>query len=112
LYEKQFTGEGFEWINYSDHQNAVLSYIRKGNNPQENVIIVCNFTPVVWENYRIGIPKSGNLKEIFNSDSLVYGGSGVGNSGVLKVESSPYDGRDYSIELILPPLSVTVYSFE
>ncbi|MDR6763363.1 1,4-alpha-glucan branching enzyme [Flavobacterium sp. 2755] len=111
LYEKQFTGEGFEWINYSDHQNAVLSYIRKGNNADENVIVVCNFTQVVRENYRIGIPKKGQLEEIFNSDAVIYGGGGVGNGKSLKIESTPYDGRDFSVELILPPLSVTVYSF-
>ncbi len=111
LYEKQFSGEGFEWINYSDHQNAVMSYIRKGNNPDQDVIVVCNFTQVVREKYRIGIPKKGKLQEIFNSDASVYGGSGVGNSNTLKIESTPYDGREFSIELILPPLSVTVYSF-
>lgn len=111
LYEKQFTGEGFEWINYSDHQNAVLTYIRKGNNPDENIIVACNFTQVIRENYRIGIPKKGKLKEIFNSDAAIYGGSGVGNSNLLKVESVLYDGRDFSVELTLPPLSVTVYSF-
>ncbi|TDX10197.1 1,4-alpha-glucan branching protein GlgB [Flavobacterium sp. S87F.05.LMB.W.Kidney.N] len=111
LYEKQFTGDGFEWINYSDHQNAVLSYIRKGNNPDENVIVVCNFTEVIRENYRIGIPKKGKLQEIFNSDALIYGGGGVGNGKTLKIDSISYDGRDFSVELILPPLSVTVYSF-
>jgi 1,4-alpha-glucan branching enzyme len=111
LYEKQFTGEGFEWINYSDHQNAVLSYIRKGNNPDEDVIVVCNFTQVVRENYRIGIPKKGKLNENFNSDASIYGGSGIGNSKAIKIESISYDGREFSAELILPPLSVTVYSF-
>ncbi|MDQ1165998.1 1,4-alpha-glucan branching protein GlgB [Flavobacterium sp. SORGH_AS_0622] len=111
LYEKQFTVDGFEWINYSDHQNAVLSYIRKGNNPDENVIVVCNFTEVIRENYRIGIPKKGKLQEIFNSDALIYGGGGVGNGKTLKIDSISYDGRDFSVELILPPLSVTVYSF-
>lgn len=111
LYEKQFSGEGFEWINYSDHQNAVMSYIRKGNNSDENVIVVCNFTQVVRENYRIGIPKKGKLEEIFNSDAQIYGGSGVGNGNILNIESIPYDGRDFSVGLILPPLSVTVYSF-
>ncbi|CAD0008941.1 1,4-alpha-glucan branching protein GlgB [Flavobacterium chungangense] len=111
LYEKQFSGEGFEWINYSDHQNAVISYIRKGNNPKENLIVVCNLTQVVRENYRIGIPHKGKLKEIFNTDSPLYSGSGVGNPGTLQIESSSYDGRDFSVELILPPLSVTVYSF-
>ncbi|UWY27285.1 1,4-alpha-glucan branching protein GlgB [Flavobacterium sp. TR2] len=109
LYEKQFGGDGFEWINYSDHQNAILSYIRKGNNPTENLIVVCNFTPVVRANYRIGIPKEGKLQEVFNSDAIVYGGSGVENSKALKVEAIAYDGRDYSAELILPPLSVIVY---
>lgn len=111
LYEKQFTGDGFEWINYSDHQNAVLSYIRKGNNEDENLIVVCNFTQVVREKYRIGIPKKGKLEEIFNSDAAIYGGGGVGNGKSVKVEAVPYDGRDFSVELILPPLSVTVYSF-
>ena len=111
LFEKQFTGEGFEWINYSDHQNAVLSYIRKGNNSDENLIVVCNLTQVIRENYRIGISQKGTLEEIFNSDAKVYEGSGVGNSKPIKIESSPYDGRDYSVELTLPPLSVTVYSF-
>ena len=110
LYEKQFTGEGFEWINYSDHQNAVLSYIRKGNNPDENLIVVCNFTQVVRENYRIGIPQKGKLQEIFNSDAAIYGGSGLGNGGTLKIEELAYDGRDFSVELLLPPLSVGVYS--
>ncbi|WDF65799.1 1,4-alpha-glucan branching protein GlgB [Flavobacterium sp. KACC 22763] len=110
LYEKQFRGDGFEWINYSDHQNAILSYIRKGNNPDENLIVVCNFTQVVRENYRIGIPKKGKLQEIFNSDAVIYGGGGVGNSKALKIETIAYDGRDFSVALILPPLSVTVYS--
>ena len=111
LYEKQFTGEGFEWINYSDHQNAVLSYIRKGNNSKENLVIVGNFTQVIREKYRIGISQKGKLIEIFNTDAKMYGGSGVENSAALKIEGSPYDGRDYSVELTLPPLSVTVYSF-
>ncbi|WP_286968635.1 1,4-alpha-glucan branching protein GlgB [Flavobacterium sp. UBA4854] len=109
LYEKQFRGDGFEWINYSDHQNAVLSYIRKGNNPDDNIIIVCNFTQVVRENYRIGIPRKGKLQEIFNSDAKIYGGSGIENSKILKTDSISYDGRDFSAELVLPPLSVTVY---
>ena len=109
LHEKQFSPEGFEWINYSDHQNAVMTFIRKGNNPKDDVIVVCNFTQVVRQNYRIGVPKKGKLTEIFNSDSTEYGGSGVKNPNKLTIEALPYDGRDYSIELLLPPLSVTVY---
>jgi 1,4-alpha-glucan branching enzyme len=111
LYEKQFSPEGFEWINYSDHQNAVLTYIRKGNKPKDDIIVACNLTQVVRENYRVGIPKKGKLIEIFNSDAIIYGGSGVVNSNKLTVDAVPYDGRDYSIELLLAPLSVTMYKF-
>jgi 1,4-alpha-glucan branching enzyme len=111
LHEKQFSPEGFEWINYSDHQNAVMSFIRKGINPKDDVIVVCNFTEVVRNKYRIGVPAKGKLKELFNSDSTEYGGSGVKNPSKLTVEALPYDGRDFSIELLLPPLSVTVYQY-
>ena len=111
LHEKQFSPEGFEWINYSDHQNAVMSYIRKGNNPKEDVVVVCNFTQVIRSKYRIGLPKKGKLVAIFNSDAEIYGGSGVSNPTKLNIEASPYDGREYSIELVLPPLSVMVFKF-
>ena len=112
LHQKQFSPDGFEWINYSDHQNAVMSYIRKGNHTKDDLVVICNFTQVVRENYRIGLPKGGNLVEIFNSDATIYGGSGVANENSLTIEASCYDGRDYSIELQLPPLSVSVYSFK
>jgi len=109
LHEKQFSHEGFEWINYSDHQNAVFSFIRKGMKPKDDLIVVCNFTQVVREHYRIGLPKKGKMNQIFNSDAAIYGGSGLENLQKLPIEASPYDGRDYSIELLLPPLSVTVF---
>jgi len=109
LHEKQFSPEGFEWINYSDHQNAVMSYIRKGNNPKEDLIVICNFTPVVRENYRIGLPKKGKLTQIFNSDETQYGGSGVSNPKAIKIEAEPWNGREFSAALILPPLSVVVF---
>ncbi|MGL2986130.1 1,4-alpha-glucan branching protein GlgB [Flavobacterium sp. RSSA_27] len=112
LYEKQFSPEGFEWINYSDHENAVMTYIRKGNNPKNDLIVICNFTPVVRENYRIGIPRKGELVELFNSDAKLFGGSGVQQSGKLKVEATPYDGRDYSIALTLPPLAISVFKMK
>jgi 1,4-alpha-glucan branching enzyme len=109
LYEKQFSSEGFEWINYSDHQNAVFSFIRKGNLEKDNLIIICNFTEVVRENYRIGIPKRGILTELFNSDAKIYGGSDVLDSKKVTIDTSPYDGRDYSAALLLGPLSVKVF---
>jgi 1,4-alpha-glucan branching enzyme len=109
LYEKQFSPDGFEWINYSDHQNAVISYMRKGAKEKDDLIIVCNFTQIVRENYRIGIPRKGKLKEIFNSDATIYSGSGVKNGNKLTIDSSPYDGKDYSVALVLAPLSVNVF---
>ncbi len=112
LYEKQFSPEGFEWINYSDHENAVMTYIRKGNDSKNDLFVICNFTPVVRENYRIGIPRKGELIEIFNSDAKSFGGSGVQQSGKLKVEATPYDGRDYSIALTLPPLAISVFKMK
>ncbi|MDG1872009.1 MAG: alpha amylase C-terminal domain-containing protein, partial [Flavobacterium sp.] len=109
LYEKQFSSEGFEWINYSDHQNAVFSFIRKGNLEKDNLIIICNFTEVVREDYRIGIPKRGILTELFNSDTKIYGGSDVLDSKKVTIDTFPYDGRDYSAALLLGPLSVKVF---
>ena len=109
LHEKQFSPESFEWINYSDYQNAVMSYIRKGYNPKDDLIVVCNFTPVIRENYRIGLSKKGKITEIFNSDSTIYGGSGVGNTKAIKIEADPWNGLDFSAALVLPPLSVTVF---
>ena len=112
LYEKQFSPEGFEWINYSDHENAVMTYIRKGNDSKNDLIVICNFTLVVRENYRIGIPRKGELVELFNSDAKLFGGSGVQQNGKLKVEATPYDGRDYSIALTLPPLAISVFKMK
>jgi 1,4-alpha-glucan branching enzyme len=109
LFEKQFSVDGFEWINYSDHQNSVLSYIRKGNNEKDILIIVCNFTPVVRENYRIGLPSKGKLTEIFNSDKVEYGGSGVTNSKAINIENQAWNYREFSAEVVLPPLGVTVF---
>ena len=111
LYEKQFSGDGFEWINHSDSENSVVSYIRKGNNPEENLIVVCNLTPVIREDYRIGIPVQGKLKEIFNSDNPEFGGSGVKNKPV-KTASIPWNHKPFSAALTLPPLGVLVFTLK
>jgi 1,4-alpha-glucan branching enzyme len=105
LFEKQFTSDGFEWISLDDSENSVISFIRKGNN--ENVAVICNFTPATLEKYKVGIPKKCKLKEIFSSDDKKYGGSGVTNTS-LTVKKSPWNGRDYSVELTLPPLGITI----
>ncbi len=108
LYEKQFSPEGFQWIDYGDHQNSVLTYIRKGIDPKENIYIACNFTPVPREKYRMGISKTGQIKEIFNSDDAKYGGTGMKN-GTLKIAKTPWHGYDKSVEITIPPLGVVIF---
>ncbi len=107
LFEVPFSQDGFEWISYDDSQNSVMSYIRKGKNEKEKVVVVCNFTPTTLENYTIGIPNKGTLTEIFSSDDKKYGGSGVTNTS-LKIKKTSWNGRDYSVELTLPPLGITI----
>ena len=106
LYERDFTAEGFEWIDANDSEDSVLSFLRKGARSEDVVAVVCNFTPVPRENYRIGVPRGGCWRELLNSDAHDYGGSGMGNLG--SVESAPLGshGRYYSLNLRLPPLSV------
>ncbi|MEB8347117.1 1,4-alpha-glucan branching protein GlgB [Flavobacteriaceae bacterium KMM 6898] len=108
LYEKQFTNEGFQWIDYGDHENSVLTFMRKGTNKMDDLIIACNFTPILRLNYRVGIEKTGKLKEIFNTDSEKYGGSGSTDNKTLKAESIPWHGHKKSMELDIPPLGVVI----
>ncbi len=108
LHEKQFSVDGFEWINYEDNENSVLSFIRKGNNPKDDVIVVCNFTPVIRENYRIGIPIKGKLSNILNSDDDKYGGSGVKVTNI-KIDKIAWNNKDFSSEMTLPPLGILVF---
>ncbi|MCK5678136.1 MAG: 1,4-alpha-glucan branching protein GlgB [Flavobacteriaceae bacterium] len=109
LYEKGFSGEGFEWINYSDNENSVISYIRKGHDEVNDIIVVCNFTSVIRKNYRIGLPRKGSLKQILNSDFKKYFGGGVSNSRKINIEKKNWDSRKYSAEITLPPLSIVAF---
>lgn len=112
LYENDFAESGFEWIDASDTDNNVLSFIRKAESSNEFLIIVSNFTPVPWDAYRIGVPIPGNYKEIFNSDSEHYWGSNVGNQGGQATESIPMHGHQQSLSLILPPLATIMLKLE
>ncbi|NKI31904.1 1,4-alpha-glucan branching protein GlgB [Croceivirga thetidis] len=108
LFEKQFSPEGFEWIEWNDHTNSVLTYVRKGHKSKNDLIVACNFTPVTRENYRVGVHKKSDLKLVFNSDDSKFGGSGVGKSKVT-VEKVSSHGREHSAVFDLPPLGVVVY---
>ncbi len=107
LYEKQFSREGFQWIDYSDHENSVLTYIRKGHDQKNDLIIACNFTPTLRENYRIGVPKNGKLKEILNSDDKKYGGSGYLNANIQS-STKAWHGHKKSVEITIPPLGIVI----
>ena len=112
LYEKQFSSEGFEWIDHGDHENSVISYIRKGNNEKDNVVVVLNLTPTPREKYRIGLPKQGTLKEVFNSDASKYNGTGNFKNTALTSDKNTWNRREYSITLNLPPLGMLAFKYK
>lgn len=99
---------GFEWISTLDADNSVISFIRKSKD--ETLLVVCNFTPVEHENFRIGVPFAGKYKEIFNSNAAEYGGTGVVNPRVKQSKRQRWDGRANSIECRLAPLSIQIFS--
>jgi 1,4-alpha-glucan branching enzyme len=105
LHEVDFEWPGFEWIEPDDAAASVLSFIRRGKNPKDFVVIVCNFTPVVRENYRVGVTDPGFYREILNTDSSHYEGTGTGNAGGVRAEPIPWNNRSHSLKLKLPPLA-------
>jgi 1,4-alpha-glucan branching enzyme len=111
LYEKQFSGEGFEWIDYNDSENSVLVYIRKGNDESNDLVIACNMTPVPRENYKMGVPRKGKLKEIFNSNLKKYFGSGEYKNKVQSTKPESWQFRDNSINVNIPPIGAVVLKY-
>jgi 1,4-alpha-glucan branching enzyme len=109
LHEIDFDGAGFEWIDCSDALNSVVGFLRRGRRPDDLLLVVCNFTPVVREQYRVGVPSGGFWAERLNSDATLYGGSGQGTGGGVHAEAVDMHGRPYSLNLTLPPLGVLVF---
>ncbi len=103
LYEMDFSQSGFEWLDWENRDNSILSWVRKDGNG-DSVICICNFTPVAHPEFRIGVPDQRTLTEALNTDSERYGGSNVVN-GTLQVECIPSHGREFSTSLRLPPLA-------
>jgi 1,4-alpha-glucan branching enzyme len=112
LYQYAFEQKGFEWIDYSDRMNSVMIYARKADRKEDQLIVVCNFTPEVRNQYRLGVPTRGVWSEIFNSDNLKYSGSGLLNQGGLLTSPVKYHGHDYSISVSLSPLAVSIFKLE
>jgi 1,4-alpha-glucan branching enzyme len=105
LYEIDNDWSGFEWIDANDADNSVVSLLRKAKDERDTMLVVCNFTPVVRHNYRVGVPKVGVWRELLNSDASQYGGSNQGNMGGIASTPIPSHGRFHSINLTLPPLA-------
>jgi 1,4-alpha-glucan branching enzyme len=106
LHESDFDPAGFEWVDFKDWEQSITTFLRMGRNPKDALLIVCNYTPVPREGYSVGVPSSGFWREVLNSDSRIYGGSGVGNAGGVKTEDRPSHGRKQSLSLTLPPLGI------
>ena len=112
LHEFDFNAAGFEWVDCKDAQRSVISFLRRGTDANDPILFVCNFTPVVRENYRVGVPFEGAWKEILNSDAPLYGGSGQGNYGGLRTIPFPIHGRPFTLNMKLPPLGVVAFQLK
>lgn len=116
FWQEDFDWKGFQWISCDDRDNSVIAFVRTGKEPGTETVVVCNFTPVVRREYRIGAPEPGTWQEVFNSDAEAFGGSGV-RSGTLqenrkveiRTEKVPCHGREQSLVLTLPPLAVVYF---
>jgi 1,4-alpha-glucan branching enzyme len=104
LHELDCDPTGFEWIDGSDSQQSMLTFMRKSAGASEIVVAVFNFTPVPRQYYRVGVPRGGHWKEILNSDSKQYGGADFGNLGGVEAENSACHGRPHSVNLTVPPM--------
>jgi 1,4-alpha-glucan branching enzyme len=109
LHERDIDPAGFEWIDCNDAEASTVSLLRKGASTDDLILVVCNFTPVARQNYRIGVPRGGFWREVLNSDATLYGGSGWGNMGGVEAVPVPLHGRSHSITLTIPPLAALFF---
>lgn len=109
LYQMDSDPMGFEWINCMDSERSVVSFLRKNENQEDTMLVVCNFTPVPYEDFQIGVPFKGKYKETFNSDKEEFGGSGYINPRLKQSKAEEFDERKQSIRITVPPLGITVF---
>jgi len=108
LHEKDCDPQGFAWIDCHDNENSVIIYLRQGRDDADPILVVCNFTPVVRDEYRFGVPFAGGWQVILNTDAAVYGGSDVGPPEYIQAEAVECHARAWSVRLTLPPLATMV----
>ena len=112
LYEVDFDWQGFEWIDFHDTDNSVVVFQRRARDPNNHVVVVCNFTPVPRERYHIGVPAPCFYREVLNTDASHYGGSGVTNSPGRQATPMPWQNQPCHIDVTLPPLGVAIFKPE
>jgi 1,4-alpha-glucan branching enzyme len=110
LHQGDADASGFFWIDGSNSRESVLVFGRQGHEEKDSVVVALNFTPVPRENHRIGVPRAGKYREVFNSDAKEYGGSGYGNLGGVEAKPIPSHGRRNSIVVGLPPLAAVFFT--
>ncbi|MEM3586052.1 MAG: 1,4-alpha-glucan branching protein GlgB, partial [Candidatus Jordarchaeaceae archaeon] len=106
LSEGDFENYGFEWVSFNDWEKSIISFIRKGKSTKDIILVICNFTPVPRESYRVGAPIGGPWKVVLNSDDKKYEGSGIVKTEKVNAQKIPYDSREYSLSITLPPLGI------
>jgi 1,4-alpha-glucan branching enzyme len=106
LHEIDFSTGGFEWMDQSDRSSSVISFLRKSGNEDDEVLVVCNLTPVIRSSYAVPVPRGGVWRELLNSDGKEYGGSGVGNLGQVRATKHGSSRTGYAARLTLPPLGM------
>jgi 1,4-alpha-glucan branching enzyme len=109
LYEFDCDPAGFEWVDANDALQSIISFIRKGRSTEDILLVVGNFTPETYFNYRVGIPREGYWEELLNSDAREFGGSGQGNPARVMASRIAAHGRPYSLEITLPPLAIVCF---
>ena len=109
LYQVDFHYRGFEWVDFKDWENSVIAFLRRAEDPKDFILVCCNFTPVVRQGYEFGVPEEGFYEEVLNTDSELFGGSNVGNGGLISSRDIPKHERPYSIVVTLPPLAVVAF---
>jgi 1,4-alpha-glucan branching enzyme len=108
LHEVDDDYSGFEWIDFRDSEASVISFVRFARNREDFLAVICNFTPVPRHGYRIGVPRAGTYREIFNTDAAMFGGSNVGNGGLVTTQAISAHGRPASVQITLPPLGLLI----
>ena len=108
LHEVDFDWRGLDWLVLNDSDNSVLAFLRRAKDPDDIIVVVCNFTPVPRHHYRVGVPKAGFYAELINTDSHIYSGSNTGNNGGVWAQAGGHAGRPYHIDLTIPPLGTLI----